>query len=329
MHETPEQGQVGVISGQGRIGDRNQLSIGPSTYTIWCADGCGRAMYCIPSVANFSRTAQNELDAYGGSANTDMAEACASLGHVLGFTRDTAKYGKYLKLSDSFLTSCIEQASTDVLPSRLAELGYQRDTTVHVQVFSGDLGTPDVDGMANRRQHPPHLHLRPLLLLFVYHIKLALNEGDIYRYVVQHELFALHSEYSFRSAAGKNWTMYAEVTGRDSDPCTPTLNPSDQKAIKPHVIQPGANELRTYLLSPFLLGDHDVATPIRASLVNNAAACSNVCRQEMFRSDSSIGTVLLRQWSRYYHVNRCVSVSLRHIAHGFLGSLAAIDDSRA
>ncbi|CAM9393671.1 unnamed protein product [Ectocarpus fasciculatus] len=118
-HESPEQGRLGVIATEGGIGAGHQLSIGPSACTFWCAVGIGALVKGTPveRVANYSRLARDALDAYSGSVNTELAEAYASLGHLLAFMGDTAKYVEYLKLSDSICTASVEQESTGMLPS--------------------------------------------------------------------------------------------------------------------------------------------------------------------------------------------------------------------
>ncbi|CAM9958278.1 unnamed protein product [Ectocarpus sp. 8 AP-2014] len=318
MHETPEQGRVGVISAEGRIGAGNQLSIGPSACTFWCAVGIGALVNGTPfeSVTNYSRMAQDELDAYDGSANTELAEACASLGHFLGFMGDTAKYGKYLNLSDSFLTSCVEQGSTDMLPLGFAELVYQKDT-VYVQVFSGDLGTPDIDGMATRRQHPPQ-------------IKPALNEGDIYRYVAQS--LTEFMECAFERA-GENNSKRRQ--SRYNEPCE-----EDIHGASPHGKIPQAEELSQAVVTGLKEGlidfDHLQETVDRRPHIRMGVGSLiiNMSLGYQHAAKEDIGGALERfsrcveVFERYPGVCRCMLI-WRHIAHGVLGSLAAIDDSRA
>ncbi|CAM9805932.1 unnamed protein product, partial [Ectocarpus sp. 12 AP-2014] len=175
--------------------------------------------------------AQDELDAYDGSTNTELEETCASLGHFLGFMGDTAKYGKHLKLSDSVLTSCVEQGSTDMLPlmsatsftstwtTGFAELVYHKDT-VHVQGFSGDLDTPGIDGMATRRQHPPQ-------------IKPAQNERDVFRCVV--ESLTGFMECVSEKVGENNSTRRQS---RDGEPCD-----EDIRGASPHGKIPRAEKL--------------------------------------------------------------------------------------
>ncbi|CAM9309567.1 unnamed protein product [Ectocarpus fasciculatus] len=316
-HESPEQSPIGVISTKGDIGVGHQLSIGPSACTFWCAVGIGALVKGTPveRVANYSRLARDALDAYNGPVNNESAEACANLGYFLWFMGDTAEYGEYLKLSYSYLTTSIEQGSTDMLPLGFAELVYQKDT---MHMYSGGLDPPDIDGsVATRRQHPPQ-------------ITPALGEGDMYRYVVQSlsEFMVFVFERACEHSAA---CRYSRDGGHREE---------DISGASPHVKAPRVEEMSEVM-----------ATGIKEGLVDFEPLQEAVDRRPHIRM--GIGSLLINMTLGYQKAangdtdgalerfSRCVEVFERypgvcccmqqwcHKAHGVLGRLAAIDDSRA
>ncbi|CAM9344936.1 unnamed protein product [Ectocarpus fasciculatus] len=318
-HESPEQSPIGVISAEGGIGAGHQLSIGPSACTFWCAVGMGALVKGTPveRVANYCCLARDALDAYDGPVNTESAEAYASLGLFLGFMGDTAKYGEYQKLSGSFLATSIEQGSADMLPLGFAELVCQK-ASVHLHLFSGDLDTPDTDvSLATRCQHPPK-------------IEPALGEGDMYRYVVQS--LTGFMEFVFERACENRATCRYS---RDDEP-----GEEDISGASPHVKAPRVEEISEVM-----------ATGIKEGLIDFDLLQEAVDRRPHIRM--GIGSLLINMTLGYQRASRgdasgtlerfrrCVEVFERypgvcccmlqwcHLAHGVLGSLAAIDDSRA
>ncbi|CAM9904165.1 unnamed protein product [Ectocarpus fasciculatus] len=105
--------------------ERNQLPMDPSTCTFWCAIALGALAKGSPieSVSKYSELAAEALPkSDSGPADLDVVTAWVMLAYLYGFMGNSAQFQEYLALSDSFLTSAIEQGSADMLPVGYAEI---------------------------------------------------------------------------------------------------------------------------------------------------------------------------------------------------------------
>ncbi|CAM9397673.1 unnamed protein product [Ectocarpus fasciculatus] len=183
-----------------------------------------------------------------------------------------------------------------------AELVYEKDS-VYLQLFTGELGTPDIDSLATRHDHPPQ-------------ITPALGEGDMYRYVAQ-------------SLEG----FMTYVFARACEPCE-----KDICGASPHLKPPQAEDMSEIMatgikegLINFDLLQEAVDRPHIRTGVGNLAINITLGYQKAARGNA--GEALERfsrcveVFERYPGVCRCM-IHWCHIAHGVLGSLATIDDSR-
>ncbi|CAM9702943.1 unnamed protein product, partial [Ectocarpus fasciculatus] len=311
-----EQRQFSAVFTEDGITTRNQFSTGPSTCTFWCAVGVGALVKGNPveSVADYSRLARGALDAYTGPVDAEVAKAWAILGYFYGFMGDTVQFLEYLKLSDSFLISSIEQGSTHMLPAGFAEIVQYRET---VMVYSGDVDTADVDSLAAQRQHSPQ-------------IKTAASEQEIFPYVAQS--LAAFDRRVMVMARNKRATRRHSS---DGEACAADLGGANL-----HGNAPRAEEVSEAMVDGFKAGlidfEHlqdaaDRRPNIRAGigglLINMILAFQKAAKGE---AGLALGKLrhCVEVFERYPGVCRCMR-QWSHVADGVLAALAAIDDPRA
>ncbi|CAM9379076.1 unnamed protein product, partial [Ectocarpus fasciculatus] len=74
-------------------------------------------------VSKYSELAQEALaKSESDPADVEVARAWVTLAYLCCFMGDMVGFQKYLALSDSFLTSSVEQGSADMLPVGFAEI---------------------------------------------------------------------------------------------------------------------------------------------------------------------------------------------------------------
>ncbi|CAM9928481.1 unnamed protein product [Ectocarpus fasciculatus] len=266
-------------------------------------------------VADYSRLARDALAAYNGPVNIELAEACASLGHFLGFMGDTVKYAEYVKLSDSHLTTSIEQGSADMVPSGFAEMVYQKNS-VHVQVFSGDVDTPGSDSMATQHQRPPQ-------------IKPALGEVDMYRYVVQSlsRFMVFVFERARENSATRRHSGDNEPGDEDMSGAIPHFKPPQVEEMS-EVMATGIKEgLLDYEPLQEAVDRPHIRTGVGSLLINMTLGYQKSARGDAGGALERLSRCV-EVLERYPGVCRCM-LNWCHNVHGVLGSLAAMDDSRA
>ncbi|CAM9849229.1 unnamed protein product, partial [Ectocarpus fasciculatus] len=107
------------------VSERNGLPMDPSTCTFWCAIALGALAKGSPieSVSTYAELAQEALaKSDSGPADMEVARAWVILAYLCCFMGDMVGFQEYLALSDSFLTTSIEQGSADMLPVGFAEI---------------------------------------------------------------------------------------------------------------------------------------------------------------------------------------------------------------
>ncbi|CAM9627688.1 unnamed protein product [Ectocarpus sp. 12 AP-2014] len=315
-HDSPAQGQFGSIFTEDGITTGNQLSTGPSACTFWCAVGLGALVKGSPveSVVNYSRLARDALDAYTGPVDAEVAKAWAILGYLYGFMGDTGKFEDYLELSDSFLTAAIEQGSTDMLPAGFAEIVNHKQT---VKVYSGNAGPTDIEPLGARRQHPPQVN--PVAC-----------EEDVFQYVSQSLVAfeqAVFEKVCEKRSTREQWT--------DDEPCL-----ENRAGASPHGNVIEAEEVSDAMVAGLKDGliefEHlqetvdrrpNVCSGVGGLLINIPLAYSKAANGDASGTLERFGHCV-EVFERYPGVCRCM-MNWCHLAHGTLGALAAIDDSRA
>eukprot|EP00903_Cladosiphon_okamuranus_P015988 g14766.t1 len=158
-------GAITIEGGPGRTLAAETFPMGPSTCIFWCAVALGALAKGSPveSVARFLQLATEALArSYSGRADAEVAKAWAVLGYLYGFMGDEAKFKEYLAMSDTFLTTSIEQGSTDGLPLGFAEVIQHRE-----------IGDP---------HKLEHVYSRKQILS---QLNGAASEHEVYRYVMQ------------------------------------------------------------------------------------------------------------------------------------------------
>ncbi|CAN0124148.1 unnamed protein product [Ectocarpus sp. 6 AP-2014] len=314
-HNSFEQDHFDAIPTEDAVTMGNQLSTGLSGCTFWCAVGLGALVKGSPvvSVANYLQLARDALDAYTGPVNAEVAKAWAILGYLYSYMGDTEKYEEYLKLSASFLIDSIEQGATDVLPAGFAEMVHHKETA---KAYSGNVDATDNGSLGAHHQHP--LQIIP-----------AASEGDVFRYVAQsliafeQVVFEKSCEDSATRKHSSDDKLYDEKTG-GATPLGHTPQVEDVSDAMVAGFKDGLIEFE--YLQDTVDRRPNVGTGIVGLLINMTLAY-----QRAANGDAGGALERFRQcvdvFERYPGVCRCMFWC--HIAHGILGSLAAIDDSRA
>ncbi|CAM9364984.1 unnamed protein product [Ectocarpus fasciculatus] len=309
--DSPDQAQFGDIVSTGY-----QLSTGPSACTFWCAVGIGALVKGshVESVANYCRLARHALDAYTGSVDAEVAEACVILGYLYGFMGDTATFEQYLKLSGSFLMASIEAGSTDMLPTGFAEIINYKECA---KVYSGNVDTADIDSFGPRHQDPPQINR-------------AASEEDVFRYVAQSlEVFV---QFVVEKACENRATR---ICSSDDGPCG-----EDRGGASPHGNDPPVEEMSDAMLTWFKAGllefeilqeavdrRPNVRTGIGGLLINVNLVFHRAVNGDAFGVLEKLGHIV-EVFERYPGVSRCM-LHWGHLAHAALAALAAMDDCRA
>ncbi|CBJ48543.1 expressed unknown protein [Ectocarpus siliculosus] len=239
--------------------------------------------------------------------------AWAILGYFHGSMGDMANYEEYLKLSGSFLIDSMQQGSTDMLPAGFAEIVSQKDT---VQVYSGHLDAAGIESLGTLRQDAPQ-------------IKPAACEGDLYRYVAQSH--AAFEQVVFERACQNSATRRHP---KEDEPCE-----DNGGGAIPHGSAPQAEEVSDTMVAALKNGLMDfehlqetadrpnIRTGVGGLLINITLAFQKAVNGDAAGALKRFGHCI-EVFERYpglcrYRILWC------HLAHGILGSLAAIDDSRA
>ncbi|CAM9247501.1 unnamed protein product [Ectocarpus fasciculatus] len=315
-HDSPAQGQFAAILTEDGIATGNKLSTGPSACTFWCAVGLGALVKGSPveSVANYCRLARSALDAYTGPVDAEVAKAWAILGYFYGFMGDMGKFGEYLELSDSFLIASIEQGSTDMLPAGFAEIVNHKQT---VKVYSGNADATDIESLGARRQHSPQINP-------------AASEGDVFQYVSQ-SLIAFE-QVVFEKACEK---LATRGQSSDDEPCLENGGGESPHGNVPQVDEVSDAMVAAFKDGPIEFGHLQEAIDRRPNIRLGAGGLLiNITLAFQKAANGDAGGALERfghcveVFERYPGVSRCM-MHWCHLAHGILGALAAIDDSRA
>ncbi|CAN0123554.1 unnamed protein product [Ectocarpus sp. 6 AP-2014] len=315
-HNSPDEGQFGAIFTENGITTGNQLLTGPSCCTFWCAVGMGALVKGSPvesKVANYSRLAKDELDAYTGPVDAEVAEAWAILGYFYGFMGDTATFEEYLKLSDSFLIASIEQGSTGTLPSGFPEIVHYKES---VKVYCGNVDAVDIGFFARRQDRPQ--------------INPAATEEDVFRFVAQSlEAFV---QLVVEEACEKRATRSCSSDYRPYE--------EDRGGASPHSNTPRAEEMSDAMVTGFKVGLLDfenlqeavdrrpnVRTGMGGFLINMNLVFHRAANGDAVGVVEKLGHCV-EALERYPGVCRCM-LQWCHLVHAALAALAAMDDSRA
>ncbi|CAM9689569.1 unnamed protein product [Ectocarpus sp. 6 AP-2014] len=150
--------------------ERNQLPMDPSTCTFWCAIALGALAKGSPvgSVSKYCELAQEALPkSDSGPADLEVVTAWVVLAYLYGFMGNLVHFQEYLALSDSFLTSSIEQGSADMLPVGFAEV------VKHTQLMAdASVGPWQMKSCSAQEQAIPQL-------------KKAATKVELYKYAAQ------------------------------------------------------------------------------------------------------------------------------------------------
>ncbi|CAN0200762.1 unnamed protein product [Ectocarpus sp. 8 AP-2014] len=153
-----------------KASERNQLPMDPSTCTFWCAIALGALAKGSPieSVSKYCELAQEALPKNdSGPADLEVVTAWVVLAYLYAFMGDLVHFQEYLALSDSFLTSSIEQGSADMLPVGFAEV------VKHTQLMADtSVGPWQMKSCSAQEQAIPQL-------------KKAATTVELYQYVAQ------------------------------------------------------------------------------------------------------------------------------------------------
>ncbi|CAM9515199.1 unnamed protein product [Ectocarpus sp. 13 AM-2016] len=227
---------------------------------------------------------------------------------------DTGKFEEYLELSDSFLTAAIEEGSTDMLPAGFAEIVNHKQT---VKVYSGNAGPTDIEPLGARRQHPPQIN--PIA-----------SEEDVFQYVSQ-------SLVAFEQVVFEKVCEKSSTRGQwsDDEPC---LKNTAGASPYGNVIQ--AEEVSDAMVAGFKDGlikfeqlqetvdrRPNMCSGVGGLLINITLAFQKAANGNAGGALERFGRCV-EVFERYPGVCRCM-MHWCHLAHGILGALAAIDDSRA
>ncbi|CAN0152026.1 unnamed protein product [Ectocarpus sp. 4 AP-2014] len=188
----------------GKSSARNQLAMDPSACTFWCAVALGALAKGNPieSVTSYAQLAEEALaNSRSGPGDAEVAKAWVILANLHGFMGDKERFEKYLALSDSFLSSSIEQGSTDPsLPVGFAEIVKFKD------IANVSCGKWQVESFPVQEEpvSPPQLNE-------------AATEAELYRYVSQSCAAlekAIYTTAAEQSAGGTNSLCDYELHGR-------------------------------------------------------------------------------------------------------------------
>ncbi|CAM9743441.1 unnamed protein product [Ectocarpus sp. 6 AP-2014] len=172
----------------------NRLPMDPSACTFWCAVALGALAKGSPieSVTSYARLAQAALaNSNSDPADTEVAKAWVILANLHGFMGDMEGFEKYLALSDSFVTSSIEEGSTDALPVGFAEI-------VKFKEFANaSCGEWPLECFSVQEENPPP------------QLSVVATEAELYRYVAQ----------SCRAFERAVYTTATEQSARGGDMC--------------------------------------------------------------------------------------------------------------
>ncbi|CBN75416.1 expressed unknown protein [Ectocarpus siliculosus] len=256
-------------------------------------------------VAIYSRLARGALDAYTGPVDAEVAKAWAILAYLYGYMGDTAEFEEYLELADAFLTASIEQGSTDMLPAGFAEMIHYKQT---VRMQSGNVDATHIESWGARRQHPPQVLSQRvegngravwsciitrsalLPLLDTIQINPAASERDLYVYVARS--IVAFDQMAFEKACKDS---AACEQSSDHEPCL-----ENRGGVTPQGNPPQTEEVSDAMVAGLNDGLFDFGQ------LQEAVDRPNI--------RTGVGGLI---------INMC------HLAHGILGALATIDDSRA
>ncbi|CAM9627765.1 unnamed protein product [Ectocarpus sp. 12 AP-2014] len=293
----------------------NQLSTGLSGCTFWCAVGLGALVKGSPvvSVGNYLQLARDALDAYTGPVNAEVAKAWAILGYLYSYMGDTEMYEEYLKLSASFLIDSIEQGSTDMLPAGFAKMVHHKETA---KAYSGNVDASDNGSFGAHHQHP--LQINP-----------AASEGDMFRYVAQ-SLIAFEQvvfEKSCENSATSGQSSEDKLCDEKAGGATPLGHAPQVEEVSDAMVAGFKDGLIEFeYLQDAIDRRPNVGTGIVGLLINMTLAYQKAVNGDAGGALERFGQCV-DVFERYPGVCRCMFWC--HIAHGILGSLAAIDDSWA
>ncbi|CAM9890279.1 unnamed protein product [Ectocarpus sp. 12 AP-2014] len=193
-----------VVAPGGDLGTssaRNQLAMGPSACTFWCAVALGALAKGNPieSVTSYAHLAEGALaNSRSGPGDAEVAKAWVILANLHGCMGDKERFEKYLALSDSFLR---RQGSTDPsLPVGFAEIVKFKD------IANVSCGKWQVESFPVQEEtvSPPQLNQ-------------AATEAELYRYVSQScAAFekAIYTTATEQSASGTNSLCDSELHSR-------------------------------------------------------------------------------------------------------------------
>ncbi|CAN0382667.1 unnamed protein product [Ectocarpus sp. 12 AP-2014] len=285
--------------------ERNLL-MGPSTCIFWCAVALGAL------VSKYSELAQEALaNIYPGPADLEVGKAWAILAYLYGFMGNLVLFQGYLALSDSFLTSYIEQGSADMLPVGFAEI------VKHKDIANSSCGQWQMKSFTVQEQAIPQLNE-------------TATEVELYQYIAQSfRAFeqTVHVTASINSATAGDHLCEAASDGR-----------SDTVLRSADVLLPGevANAMGTVLASGNFLDFESLEEAIdrRPSVrggigslqVNSTLVFKKAAKGDLHGSLKRIGRCV-EIFERYPGL--CRSMIGCHLAHMMLVSLAAIGAPRA
>ncbi|CAM9492008.1 unnamed protein product [Ectocarpus fasciculatus] len=286
---------------------RNELAIGPSACIFWCAVALGAL------VAKYSELAQEALaKSYSVRADLEVGKAWAILAYLYGFMGNLALFQGFLTLSDSFLTSSIEQGSADMLPVGFTEIVQHKD------IANASCGQWQMKSFSTQGQATPQLNE-------------AATEVELYIYVAQsfraYEQ-AVHAKAIIQSATACDHLCEAASDGR-----------SDTAVLRSdHVLLP--REVADAMETVFGSGKYLDFEPLEEAVdrrpsvrggigslqINSTLVFRKAAKGDFPGALKSIGRCV-EICERYPGV--CRSMIGCHLAHMMLVSLAAIGDPSA
>ncbi|CAM9219739.1 unnamed protein product [Ectocarpus sp. 4 AP-2014] len=147
----------------------NQLDVGPSICTFWCAVALGALVKRGPgtSVARYSELARDAVESHSGPVTTGVAKAWVILAYLYLFHGDTDVFQEYMARSEALFRASGACGSTENLPVGFPEVVSHRMT---VRMFSGDASSAEVESFCRQPQHAPQLNA-------------AASETELYAYM--------------------------------------------------------------------------------------------------------------------------------------------------
>ncbi|CAN0364964.1 unnamed protein product [Ectocarpus sp. 6 AP-2014] len=298
-----------------KASERNQLPMDPSTCTFWCAIALGALAKGSPidTVSTYCELAQEALaKSNSGPANVKVAKAWVILAYLCCFMGDMVGFQEYLALSDSFLTSCIEQGSADILPVGFAEIVKHNYSPLSSRGHQWQMKSY----RSKEEATPPQL-------------KGAITEVELYQYVAQS--YRAYEQILHQIASNQIATTRENVCDEEFG------RESDSVLQSNHVFQPRevSDAIGTFLKSVSGLSFEPVEEAVdRPSvrggfgglLINLGLVFPKAAKGDMHAALERIGRCV-EVCERYPGL--CRSTVGCHMAHLVLVSLAAIGGSTA